>query len=57
LHTISYFWDAFESAYYERIINLARVSLGENAFAIAQAEGRAMTLEKAVAYALEELDV
>jgi len=54
LHTISYFWDAFESAYYERIINLARVSLGENAFAIAQAEGRAMTIEQAVAYALEE---
>jgi tetratricopeptide (TPR) repeat protein len=33
---------------------LARTSLGEDAFAAAWAEGRAMTLEQAVAYALDE---
>ena len=57
LDTVAYFWNTFEQAGYERIINLARVSLGENAFALAQAEGRAMTIEQALAYALEELDV
>jgi non-specific serine/threonine protein kinase len=57
LDTVAAFWNTFEQAHYERIINLARASLGEDAFAPAQAEGRAMTLEQAVAYALEELDV
>ena len=32
----------------------ARAGLGDDAFATARAEGRAMTLEQAVAYALEE---
>jgi len=32
----------------------ARAALGEEAFAAAWAEGRAMTLEQAIAYALEE---
>ena len=31
-----------------------RAALGETAFAVAWAEGRAMSLEEAVAYALEE---
>jgi tetratricopeptide (TPR) repeat protein len=57
LDKIASYWDAYENAHYERIMNLARVSLGEDAFALIQAEGRAMTLEQAVAYALEELDV
>ncbi|HSL42842.1 MAG TPA: tetratricopeptide repeat protein [Anaerolineales bacterium] len=57
LDTVSSFLDAFEQAHYERIINLARFSLSENAFARVRAEGRAMTLEQAVAYAMEKLDV
>jgi len=44
--------DAFEQAHYDRIMRLARDSLGENASAIAQVEGQAMTLAQAVAYAL-----
>jgi non-specific serine/threonine protein kinase len=47
------FWDAFERAYYERVVALARASLGEEAFALAHAEGQALTLEQAVAYALD----
>jgi hypothetical protein len=46
------FWDAFERSYYERTVALARAGLGEAAFALVQAEGQAMTLEQAVAYAL-----
>jgi non-specific serine/threonine protein kinase len=57
LDAVASFWDAFERARYERIINLTRASLGENAFSIAQAEGRAMTIERAVAYALEDSNV
>jgi hypothetical protein len=37
----------------ERAVTLARAALGEEAFAAAWAEGRAMTLETAMAYALE----
>jgi hypothetical protein len=39
---------------YDRDVAVARAQLGETAFAAAWAEGRAMTLEQAVAYALEE---
>jgi non-specific serine/threonine protein kinase len=39
-------WDDYQSA--------ARTALGEEAFAAAWAEGEAMTLERAIAYALEE---
>jgi hypothetical protein len=35
----------------------ARAQLSEAAFAAAQAEGRAMTLEQAIAYALEGSDM
>ena len=38
----------------ERDASAARASLGDEAFAAAWAEGRAMTLEQAVAYALDE---
>jgi tetratricopeptide (TPR) repeat protein len=48
------YWDAFETAYYERIVALACVALGEEAFALAQAKGQALTLEQAIAYALEK---
>jgi hypothetical protein len=52
LGKIASFWDPFEYSYYQRIMNLTRVSLGENAFARSEAEGRAMTIEQAVALAL-----
>jgi predicted ATPase/class 3 adenylate cyclase len=41
---------------YERGIASARSQLGEEAFEKAWAEGRAMTMEQAIAYALEESD-
>jgi predicted ATPase/transcriptional regulator with XRE-family HTH domain len=40
-------------ATYERAVAAARAQLGEEAFAAVWAEGRAMTLEQAIAYALE----
>ncbi len=43
-----------ERAGYERTVSDTRAALGEEAFAAAWGEGRAMTLEQAVAYALEE---
>jgi tetratricopeptide repeat protein len=39
---------------YERTVSEGRTALGEAAFAAAWAEGRAMSLEQAVAYALGE---
>ncbi len=42
-----------EAALYARVVAAARAALGEAAFAAAVAEGRAMTLEQAAAYALE----
>jgi tetratricopeptide (TPR) repeat protein len=42
-----------ERAEYENAITAARAALGEQAFAAARTEGRALTLEAAVAYALE----
>ena len=39
---------------YERSVTAARAALSEEVFAAAWAEGRAMTLEQAVAYALED---
>jgi len=38
----------------ERDISAVRTQLGEEAFAPAWAEGRAMTLDQAIAYALED---
>jgi hypothetical protein len=40
---------------YERDVALARAQLGEAAFTAACAEGQAMSLEQAIAYALEEI--
>ena len=39
---------------YERTVAAARAALSEEVFAAAWAEGRAMTLDQAIAYALEE---
>jgi hypothetical protein len=39
---------------YERTVSEARAALGEAAFAAAWAEGRAMSLDQAVEYALSE---
>ncbi len=39
---------------YDRNVAIARTQLDETGFAAAWAEGRAMTLEQAIAYALEE---
>jgi len=48
--------DAFDRADYERNVATVRTQLGELAFAQAWAEGRAMTVEQAIAYALENLE-
>ena len=45
---------AAERAEHERALAIARARLGEAAFAAAWDEGRAMTMEQAIAYALEE---
>jgi predicted ATPase/transcriptional regulator with XRE-family HTH domain len=47
------YWDAAESRYIERAVASAVAQLGEDAFAEAYAEGRAMTFEQAAAHALE----
>ena len=39
---------------FEPAVAAARASLGEEAFAAAWVEGRAMSLEQAIAYALEK---
>jgi len=41
-------------ATYERALAMTRAQIGEEAFAAAWAEGRAMSLEEAIAYALEQ---
>jgi hypothetical protein len=46
---------ALERADHDRAIAATRAALDEKAFAAAQAEGQAMSLEQAVAYALEEI--
>jgi predicted ATPase/DNA-binding SARP family transcriptional activator len=43
-------------AEHDRTVTAARTALSEEAFAAAWAEGQAMTVEQAVAYALEECD-
>jgi non-specific serine/threonine protein kinase len=43
-----------ERADYERNVGIARATLGEEAFAAIWAEGRAMTVAQAIAYALQE---
>jgi tetratricopeptide (TPR) repeat protein len=45
-----------ERSDYEQIVTELRSALGDEAFAVAWAEGRAMTLEQAIAYALEHPD-
>ena len=41
---------------YERTMAAVRSQMGEQAFEAARAEGRSMTFEQAVAYALEDRD-
>jgi tetratricopeptide (TPR) repeat protein len=43
----------FEQADHDHLVVSVRAALGESAFAAAWAEGRAMTLEQAIEYALE----
>jgi hypothetical protein len=47
-------WAAWEATENQRDLALVRAALGEEGFALAWAEGRAMTLEQAVAYALSK---
>ncbi len=47
--------EPFYHAAQERIENATRAALGEDAFATAWAEGRALTAEQAVEYALKEI--
>jgi tetratricopeptide (TPR) repeat protein len=51
---IGFAMDAIEHAVHDRAATSARGDLGEKVFLAAYAEGEAMTLERAVAYALEE---
>ncbi|MFQ5796796.1 MAG: BTAD domain-containing putative transcriptional regulator, partial [Candidatus Bipolaricaulia bacterium] len=47
---------SYRADYYDRNVAAVRTKLGEEAFAMAWAEGRAMTLEQAIAYALKKND-
>jgi hypothetical protein len=49
-------WAAGERAEYDRTAALVRPQLDKPTFAIAWAEGRTMTLEQAIAYALGEAE-
>ena len=49
-------WEDFDQAERERLAKLSRMQLDEATFATNWAEGRAMTMEQAIAYALEDLD-
>jgi tetratricopeptide (TPR) repeat protein len=46
-----------EDAEYDQAVNNARAKLSEEAFTAAWAQGRAMTMEQAIQYALEKTDV
>ena len=52
--TTDYRFPPFDRAEFDRHIQIARDQLGEAAFEAIAAEGRAMTLEQAIAYTLEE---
>ncbi|MGZ9222732.1 MAG: tetratricopeptide repeat protein [Anaerolineales bacterium] len=54
--TTDYRIPPFDRAEFDRRIQMARDQLGEAAFEALAAEGRAMTLEQAIAYALEDSD-
>ena len=47
---------AAERAEHDQAVDVARTGLGEEVFAAAWAEGRAMTMEQAIAYSLEDQD-
>jgi hypothetical protein len=48
------FWRPSSRADYDQTLVATRAALGEEAFAVAIAEGRAMTLEQAIAYTLAD---
>lgn len=52
LENIGSFWDAFETATYERIMTHARTSLGEARYLEAEKEGKAISLQQATHLAL-----
>ena len=54
LETTDYSFPTFDRAEFDRHIQIARDQLGEARFEALAAEGRAMTMEQAVAYALED---
>ena len=54
LETTSFRYEPIDRAEFERHIQIARDQLGETAFEGFAAEGRAMTMEQAIVYALEE---
>jgi len=54
LETINFRFEPIDRAEFERHIQIARDQLGKTAFEGFAAEGRAMTMEQAIAYALEE---
>jgi tetratricopeptide (TPR) repeat protein len=54
LQTTDFRLDPFDFAEFDRHIQIARKQLGDAAFEALQAEGRAMTIEQAVAYALTD---
>jgi non-specific serine/threonine protein kinase len=49
-------WPPYYVAGRERAMTVIRTALGDESSAAAWAEGRAMTLQQAIAYALEERD-
>ena len=46
-----------EQARYDQDVAAARQALGDDAFAMDWAEGRAMTMEQAIQYALSDVDL
>jgi hypothetical protein len=54
--TTEYHLQPFDQAEFDRHIELARDQLGEARFEALAAEGRSMTLEQAIAFAVEETD-
>jgi hypothetical protein len=47
-------WQQEDEAKFENELALCRTRLSEQEFAVATAEGRAITMEQAIAYALED---
>ena len=52
LDNVDSFWDAYEMSTFERIMAQSRAPLEEKNFLTAETEGKSMTLEEAIQYAL-----